>query len=176
VGDPQRLPVTSWLEAQGQGAAVPTAEPQERIVGTLVHRLFQFGDTQPAVTLLRPEERAMLPDVDAVAARAVEAWYAMRTRPDVTALLASGTRDYEVPFSMKVAAGEEHVILRGTIDCLVRRTDGVITVVEFKTGARRAAHEQQLAIYTRAVQRLFPAARVDSALIYAAGEPGAPTR
>ena len=61
--------------------------------GTLVHRLFQFGivpggvpdagEEAYALTLLKPEERATLEDVDATVAAAVAAWRAMHGREDV---------------------------------------------------------------------------------------------
>ena len=57
-------------------------------------------------------------------------------------------------------------MLRGTIDCLVQRPDGAVTVVEFKTGARRTVHERQLSIYRTRRGALFPASRVEGPLIY----------
>jgi ATP-dependent helicase/nuclease subunit A len=164
--DPERVAITRWLERNPLPGTVLMAEPQERLVGTLVHRLFQFGDAQPAMTLLRAEERAAVVDAEALVARAVAAWRAMRARPDVADLLASGAAQYEVPFSMRVEEGGRSLILRGTIDCLVRRSDGSIVVIEFKTGARRPAHDQQVQVYRRAVRVLFPGSPVEISLIY----------
>ena len=69
--------------------------------------------------------------------------------------------------SLRVRPDGVTLVLRGTIDCLVRRADGSMLVIEFKTGARRPVHEQQLDLYRRAAQALFPAARVEAALVYA---------
>ncbi len=103
---------------------------------------------------------------------AVTAWRAMHTREDVSALLASGSRLHEVPFSLLVeTASALHgagngLILRGTIDCLIRREDGSIVVVEFKSGAPRAFHQSQLDLYVEAARSLFPGTSVDGRLIY----------
>ena len=175
-----RLSVTASLaETPADAPSATAGGPQDVAVGTLVHRLFQFATTSalPAGAdqdaeatftrgLLRDEERAVLADVDDVVARAVEAWRAMRGRPEVAALLASGERLHEVPFSLRVASEHGARILRGTIDCLVRRADGSITVVEFKTGRRRMAHQQQLDVYVRAARTLFPEAAVEGILVY----------
>jgi ATP-dependent exoDNAse (exonuclease V) beta subunit len=99
----------------------------------------------------------------AVVDMAVDLWRAMRERPDVTALFAGGRALYEIPFSLLDAGAAR--ILRGTIDCVIQRTDGGVTVVEFKTGPRRPVHEQQLALYLRAAEQLFPGAAVDSRLV-----------
>jgi ATP-dependent exoDNAse (exonuclease V) beta subunit len=65
-------------------------------------------------------------------------------------------------------SGEETVIVRGMIDCLVRRPDGSIAILEFKTGKQRAWHQEQLALYVEAARRLFPAALVEGHVIYVA--------
>ncbi len=151
--------------------------------GTLVHRLFQFGivpggvpdagEEAYALTLLKPEERAALEDVEATVATAVAAWRAMHGREDVSALLASGSRLHEVPFSLLVetasalhGARNEPTVLRGTIDCLIRREDGSVVVVEFKSGTPRAFHQRQLDLYVEAARGLFPGTSVDGRLIY----------
>jgi ATP-dependent exoDNAse (exonuclease V) beta subunit len=106
-------------------------------------------------------------------AAAVAAWRSMRTRADVSALLASGSRLYEVPFSLLLeavsapqGAGSGPLVLRGTIDCLIRRDHGSVVVVEFKTGTPRAFHQRQLDLYVEAARGLFPGARVDGRLVY----------
>jgi ATP-dependent exoDNAse (exonuclease V) beta subunit len=143
------------------------------IVGRLVHRLFQFAGASAgveiaearirALAMLTNDERGAARDPGAVVDSAIELWRGMRERPDVAALFAGGRPLYEIPFSL--LDGGAARILRGTIDCLIQRDDGSVTVVEFKTGARRAVHEQQLAVYVRAARRLFPGAAVDSLLI-----------
>jgi ATP-dependent exoDNAse (exonuclease V) beta subunit len=109
-------------------------------------------------------EEAASADQEPVVEAAVGAWRAIRARPDVVALLESGRLHYEVPFSFHDP--ESATILRGTVDCLVQRPDGDVTVVEFKTGVRRTLHERQLSIYVRAAAALFPSSKVDGVLIY----------
>ena len=58
------------------------------------------------------------------------------------------------------------MILRGTIDCLIRRENGSVVVVEFKSGVPRAFHQSQLDLYVEAARRLFPAALVEGRLLY----------
>jgi RecB family endonuclease NucS len=48
----------------------------------------------------------------------------------------------------------------------VRRGDGAITILEFKTGRPRPEHQQQLELYAQAAKRLFPGAVVDGLLVY----------
>jgi ATP-dependent exoDNAse (exonuclease V) beta subunit len=152
----RRLPVTEWLrDSAGPEPLHAAGSAQDLIVGTLVHRLFQFadmphaddeaGDMAHARTLLAADERAAIEDVDATVTAAVDAWRSMRTRPDVSKLLASGQRLHEVPFSLLRAtgpAGDRSIVLRGTIDCLIRRPDGSIVVVEIKTGKPRGWHRR----------------------------------
>jgi ATP-dependent helicase/nuclease subunit A len=174
-----RIPVTRWLtEAAGTGQN-RAAGIRDLTIGTLVHRLFQFehppaGSAHPrdesahARALLRPEERAALEDVDATVAAALDAWRSMRARPDVAALLASGRRLTEVPFSLRApsGSGEGTVVLRGTIDCLIQRDDGSVVVVEFKSGRPRPLHQRQLDAYVDAARGLFPGVPVEGQLIY----------
>ena len=106
-------------------------------------------------------------DVDDAVRTAVEAWRQMRSRDEVRQILGAGALLHEVPFSMMVPTGEEETILRGTIDCLVHGVDGTVTVVEFKTGRRRAAHQLQLDVYVQATRALYPGATVQGVLLYA---------
>jgi ATP-dependent exoDNAse (exonuclease V) beta subunit len=179
AGGTERIPVTRWLTEAIDTDRHWTAGVCDRTIGTLVHRLFQFEPPSPrfandgeelahARTLLRPEERAGLEDVDTTVTAALEAWRSMRLRGDVAALLASGRRLNEVPFSLRVepTSGEGVAILRGTIDCLIQRDDGAVAVVEFKSGRRRPSHQQQLDLYVEAARRLFPGLPVEGHLIY----------
>jgi ATP-dependent helicase/nuclease subunit A len=144
------------------------------IAGRLVHRLFQFAhlmtgasaqaDETVARELLRPDERAVLADVDQVVGTAVASWRALREKGDVERMLREGTGQYEVPFSF--FDGPTASILRGTIDCLVLRPDGSVLVVELKTGGRQPEHDRQLAAYVAAAGALFPGARVEGILLY----------
>lgn len=153
------------------------AAPQESQLGTLVHRMFQFSESAAAAAergastafareLLRPEERATVEDPDQLAADAAQAWTVMRERQDVLDLMSGGERLYEVPFSMALTSNGETAVLRGTIDCLVRRADGSIAVVEFKTGRPRTLHQSQLDTYVEATEAAFPGSRVEGRLIY----------
>jgi ATP-dependent helicase/nuclease subunit A len=176
AGATVRIPVTQWLSAapEGEDAAEPGA-PQDVAVGTLVHRLFQFGDAAGpsaeeeaayARGLLRGDERAVVEDVDLVIRQALDVWHSMRRREDVAAVLAAGRRFYEVPFSLRVTNADGPYILRGTMDCLVQREDGSIVIVEFKTGRRRPAHQRQLDIYIEAARALYPGVPVEGLLVY----------
>jgi ATP-dependent helicase/nuclease subunit A len=177
---PVRISVSGWLE-EGRAAVRPVDGPaSDVVVGRLVHRLFQFAHRSvPAAgaavedvaalrararTLISAEERVSFEDPDAVIEQAIEAWSALNARPEVVGLLESGRPRYEVPFSFHDP--ESGRVLRGTIDCLVQQFDGSVTVAEFKTGAPRPAHDQQLSIYVRAAARLFPTANVRGLLIY----------
>jgi ATP-dependent helicase/nuclease subunit A len=158
------------------GGTADTVAEFEASAGRLVHRLFQFAGVAPssgdrraieafARGLLRADERAAIADVDALVRIAVDAWESIRRQPAVAALLASGERHFEVPFSA-ASAGDPSSVVRGTIDCLIERGDGTIVVVEFKTGAARGSHEQQLAMYVDAARRVFPDRVVEGRLIY----------
>ena len=125
-------------------------------------------DESRARVLIRPEERAGLSDLDSLVQTAARAWRTMRARPDVQELLGPGERLHEVPFSMSVMDDVgNRSILRGTIDCLVRRRDGRVTVVEIKTGQRRERHQRQLDTYVEATRALYPGVTVEGVLIYA---------
>jgi ATP-dependent helicase/nuclease subunit A len=169
-----------------------------RLLGSLVHRLFQAGaafadEGAPdalafAEQLLRPEERALVADSQALAADALHAWRRLRGRADVAALLAAGEPMYEVPFSLVLEEGgapDAHLraperaarsggqaerrapsIVRGSIDCLIRNADGSATVLEFKTGRPRPSHDRQLELYVRAARACLPDVTVEGKLIY----------
>ena len=119
-----------------------------------------------ARSLLDHEERSELADPDAIVDDALSAWHRLRGRSDVAAVLDSGERHHEVPFSLVTAVDGERVILRGSIDCVIGRRDGGMVVLEFKTGKPRAEHESQLALYVEAVRALYPSAAVEGRLIY----------
>ena len=176
-GGVERVPVTQALDADAtplRTTEFPT-NADEALVGTLVHRLFQFSAELPdlrvetiaglAGRLIRPEERATAANAGATLDRAISAWSSMRAQPGLDALLASGDRIHELPFSC-VSPEAPNRVLRGTIDCLVRSADGTITVIEFKTGAPSPAHQAQLDVYLEAARALFPGAAVAGRIIY----------
>jgi ATP-dependent helicase/nuclease subunit A len=181
VHDPDRTvrcSVTEWLEPNDEPQSGSLGDGQESTAGLLVHRLLQAGVTLDGLDamslaarareLVRPEERATSPDLESTVAAAIVAWQRIRSRPDVDRLLNSGQCLHEVPFSLRREVGGRSIVLRGTIDCLIQRNDGSILVVEFKTGRRRAVHEQQLAVYVAAARSLFPESSVEGQIIYPA--------
>jgi ATP-dependent helicase/nuclease subunit A len=173
AGQPVRTSVSRWLEDERPSVTAVSRPATDVVVGRLVHRLFQFAGAAPdddaglrarATALIAGGERALLEDPTAVADAAVNAWRAIRTRPDIVSLLGDGRPRYEVPFSFYDP--ESAQILRGTIDCVVQRPDGWVTVVEFKTGAPRPVHQRQLSLYVRAAECLFPSTKVNGLLVY----------
>jgi ATP-dependent helicase/nuclease subunit A len=169
---PPRTSVTRWLEGTDFTSRSGSAPTSDLLVGRLVHRLLQHSVADDhrvvdrAKALVTADEWVTVEDADRLIDSAVDAWRAIRIRPEVVALLDGGRPYYEVPFSLELEEEKSRTILRGTIDCLVQNADGEITIVEFKTGGRRALHEHQLSIYVRAAAILFPSSRVGGRLIY----------
>ena len=158
------------------GRAISPSDASSRLVGTLVHWLFEQLDSTAAA-----DERSLAArlrafagrvawwdgvDTDGAIREAVERFAAIRTRPALVRLLGSGERLHEVPFALR----RDGEIVQGTIDTLVRHGDAV-TVVELKTGRRAPEHAAQLALYVEAARALFPPpTRVDGVLVYADDE------
>jgi ATP-dependent helicase/nuclease subunit A len=152
------------------------SDPSSRLVGTLVHRLFEQLDVTAVAddTSLAAQLRAFAGggawsdavDLDAAVREAVARFVTIRSRPALARLLGSGARLHEVPFALR----RDGEIVQGTIDTLVRHGSDV-TVIELKTGRRAPEHEAQLALYLEAARALFPPpARVDGVLVYADDE------
>jgi ATP-dependent exoDNAse (exonuclease V) beta subunit len=184
------VPVTTLVASSPDDVAGTRTHGDESglLLGRLVHRLLQAGSDESEVDRLRVRARELLehdgtaePAVSGVTAeRAAGICAALRQRRDVLALL-NGDCLFEVPFSMKINGDGSPaddlcgahvptpapVIVRGSIDCLVRDGDGRVVVVEFKTGARQPQDEAQLALYIKAAKALFPSADVEGQLIYA---------
>jgi ATP-dependent helicase/nuclease subunit A len=154
------------------------SDSSSRLVGTLVHRLFQsLGFVPPTgapdartsvlrMLRLRPEEAAAaatLGTIGELADEVVEVYQALCGRPEIRALYLSGDRFHEVPFTMRL----DGAVLRGTIDCVIRDAAGRVTILEFKTGGARDEHQVQLDLYRRAAERMFPGATIDARLVYA---------
>jgi ATP-dependent exoDNAse (exonuclease V) beta subunit len=166
-------------DAAGDGApfdAGPLADDGEpaggRLVGRLVHRLLaRFPPGLPTdethvhgavQALVTDDERVQVADLEAAIARAVTLHRRIVSRPDVQALFADGTAAFEVPVSL----AQDGRVLRGTIDCLLRRPGGDLVVVEVKTGPPRPEHQRQLQAYLGAVQALGPGIRATGCLIH----------
>ena len=160
-----RISATEWVvDELGPDDAVGPPR-SEKLLGLLIHRLFESADDAEieadaaavatrALRLLRPDELGLLDRPEVFAAIAAELWLLARGRQDVIDALSGAERFYEVPFSMLLAVEGTSRVVRGTIDCLVRKGDGRATVVEFKTGCARDAHRRQLDLYVRAARAL----------------------
>jgi ATP-dependent exoDNAse (exonuclease V) beta subunit len=169
-----RVPATSISDRLG--LAMASHQPAEaastdRLVGTLVHRLFHRrldaaaddAELQSEVRrLIRAEEAIDVEDLDALVASAAAMYRRLRLQPEVAALLEAGQCHYEVPFSV-LEAGE---VVRGVIDCVVLGLSGEAVGLEFKTGQPRASHERQAEVYSRAVSAIFQRQRVEVKIIY----------
>ncbi len=180
--DLPRIAATEYARAEGASASASAlgvgnstfgtwhSAFSDRIVGTLVHRLFQASApaedlmalAERTRALLRPEERVQLEEESRTVDEAAALYHALASRADVVEALGSGSCEYEVPFALHVPGA----VVRGTVDCLVQRPDGSVFVVEFKTGRPQAEHQRQLEIYLAAVKALFPGAPVDGRVIY----------
>jgi ATP-dependent helicase/nuclease subunit A len=150
------------------------------ILGRVVHRMFQRslrGDAEDPVladaarALINDDERQAVGDRQAFARRAAAMFAGMWAKSEVRSALDGAECLYEVPVSFTrhdPIAGTGHAVLRGVIDCLARRPDGRVIVLDFKTGAKRQADERQLAAYVQAARHLFPGAPVEGLLVYPA--------
>ena len=69
-------------------------------------------------------------------------------------------------FEVPVSLAQDGRVLRGTIDCLIRRPDGALVVIEVKTGPPRPEHQRQLAAYLGAIQALGPGIRATGCLVH----------
>lgn len=147
----------------------------ERMVGTLVHRMFQrrldVGEQDDAalvrrgLMLLAAPETAELIDPPATVLEATRLYRAILADTEIAALLAGGETHYELPFSF-LPPEQPGVCLRGSVDCLVVGSDGLVTVLEFKTGRPRPEHQVQLDLYVRAVAAAFGTTRVEGRVCY----------
>jgi ATP-dependent exoDNAse (exonuclease V) beta subunit len=149
------------------------------LTGTLVHRLFERFSMSLATSdanrietelerLIRDEEIAEAGDVQRVFGQARDAYIALCGHARFAAAVGAGDVLFEVPFSARPASSR--AILRGTFDCLVKRRDGGVTVLELKTGRRAPEHAQQLEIYVAAARAMFPGTLVEGELVYAEPE------
>jgi ATP-dependent helicase/nuclease subunit A len=169
----ERETVSSILPPDEGAAGAVARESHGTTIGALVHRLIQ--STSPSAThmdvvdvaprLLRIGDGVSVAERQAVSARAVAILQSIKAQPGVADLLTEGQPLFEVPFSM--LSGDGRRVLRGTIDCIVRRPDESIAVLEFKTGRPQPAHDVQLCEYVRAAQAMYPATHVEGHLIYA---------
>jgi ATP-dependent helicase/nuclease subunit A len=143
------------------------------LVGLLVHRLLQrFGMTtivddgalaSTVETLLR-RERHVEAATDLETTRdTIARFRALREQSELRTEYEASDVFHEVPFSFFA----DGCIVRGAIDCLIRRTDGSVRILEFKTGRRRDEHQRQAELYRRAAAAVFPDASVAVDVVYA---------
>lgn len=153
------LPPSTDRGVSAAGGSV-TSRTEDRIAGTLVHRLLQWAGTRQPDTgewaeaydrLVRPEALVDVHDPVQLRHDVIRSAEALRNRTRLADLLAAGTCWYETPFSW-CPPDSPGVVVRGTIDCLVVGADGSLTVVEIKTGAPRPEHAAQLATYLEALR------------------------
>jgi ATP-dependent exoDNAse (exonuclease V) beta subunit len=168
-----RVALTAALrtDVASDGVEMET-EGDARIVGRVVHRLmrrFPPGSTvehetlqAAAASLIIPDERVALDDETNAVERAATLYRRLAGRRDVIAIFQDADPAFEVPFSMRDGAR----VVRGTIDCLLRRRDGGYLVVEIKTGPPRPEHTAQLDAYVRAVQCLSPGTDATGVLLH----------
>jgi RecB family exonuclease len=88
---------------------------------------------------------------------------ALRGHSELRTEYEAGDVFHEVPFSFFA----DGCIVRGAIDCLIRRADGSVRILEFKTGRRREEHQRQAELYRRAAAAVFPDAPVAVDVVYA---------
>jgi ATP-dependent exoDNAse (exonuclease V) beta subunit len=166
---------TAGAEAGSPPVVGRRASPgHDRLIGTLVHRLFQQGirpaDRQDAAAraaaLMRIEERVDVAEAAEVADAAAGLFLSLRNRRELQDALSAGTPVYEVPFSFK-PAGPDGPILRGVIDCLVVPAEGPPVILEFKTGEPRPEHAVQVERYAAAIREILGVDRVDMKILYA---------
>ncbi len=153
----------------------PPHSRHERLIGTLVHRLFQREPSPEldaaalaglAATLIGPEEMVDVAAPGTLFEEAAHLYQTFRLRSDVREALGGGECLYEVPFSYD-PPGRATERLRGVVDCLVLAPGGRATVVEFKTGVPRPEHLAQAQIYADAVSAALGTAPVAVRLLYA---------
>ncbi|MEO8071455.1 MAG: PD-(D/E)XK nuclease family protein, partial [Acidobacteriota bacterium] len=170
-------PTLAGMPARPARAADAERDHDERIVGTLVHRMLQRR-LDPAATddsllreagrLLRREQLVDVDDVHGLAREALRIYRSLRSHPELVAALGAGTCLYEVPFSYEPPdrPGER---VRGVVDCLVVAPDGRAVILEFKTGLPRPEHEAQAGLYAAAMSQALGQADVEVKIVYATG-------
>ena len=156
-----------------RGGPVVWSTRSARLVGTLVHRMFEHAGTLadgkpcgaggPAVLARASAGACRDAQIsDEVMPEALARFDAIARRPVVARLLASGRTVARGALRLAPAGRTRH----GTIDTLVIQ-DGVVTVVEIKTGRRAPEHERQLDAVPRSGSAAVPLPmRVDGVLVY----------
>jgi hypothetical protein len=152
-------------EAGGVTSGPPSVTPRAaaRAVGTLVHRAIAAGAlTATAAGRAVLADETVRGEPDASRAAVLDAIASLAGRPEVAALISGSHVQHEVPVSVRAPDG---TVIRAVVDMIVQRPDGVVTVVELKTGAPREADARQLAAYVEAIRALAPSLIVESRMI-----------
>jgi ATP-dependent helicase/nuclease subunit A len=187
--EPLAQPASSrWMSKRLPGARRPSVrQPQpddegvvdDRLAGILVHRLLQRrvdpadGERakREALALLTTADRVDLVDEEATVARALALFRSVWQDAELAELFGTGECHFEVPFSW-VDPDAPDVVVRGSVDCLVKRSDGALELLEFKTGSPRPEHDAQLELYLRAMRDAFPGVEVRGRVCYPSADPG----
>ena len=161
-------------------AVCDTPSITDGLRGRLIHRLVRrYQGHDVGITPLKKYARVLLselpdtgdfPDDEAVlsVAQLYKRFVALEGLPTF------GNDDYlwDVPFSysgsksIKGCNSEGSVFLRGTIDCLVRVSEGRLMVLMLKTTSPHPTHRQELDVYVEATCAMFPGATVDAQVVY----------
>ena len=164
-----------WIDVETELALPTLASPLKhdaRDRGTAMHRYFQFADHSAGrdLSTVRAELDRLLrhgqiaQDAAALVDAEQLAWFA--ATPIGRECAAAGTRcRREVPFvyAMPTIGGAEPMLIRGVIDCILERDDG-LALIDYKTdrpaepgdlAARVARYEMQLRCYALAAASIF---------------------
>ena len=153
---------------------------RQRLIGTIVHRLFQHRvevgaeadyitrtfsplallSTHTEVAAGEPDEWSALVD------EATRRYRRLRDNAELAAALGSGACYFEVPYS-HVDEGRGDEVVRGVLDCLIVSDRGTATVLEFKTGAPRPDHDAQAKRYQAAIRAILGQNDVEMKILYA---------
>jgi ATP-dependent helicase/nuclease subunit A len=169
-GTVTRASVATFAASSGVSSSHTETGRSDLAVGRLVHRLVQrFGvsdvDGKSLEAAAAAFVREGVPDEAAasqIVRTALSEFAALCAHPALTAHYESGDVFHEVPFVFST----DGQIFRGAIDCLIRRKDGSICVLEFKTGRRREEHVRQAELYRRAAAAVFPGCSIDVDILY----------
>ena len=162
--------LSTTVEAPAPTAVSSQADRSSSLLGTLVHRLLAYAqqrDERDAGELARVARQFIeggyeIEDAGDIVRRAVSLSLGVLSRPELMTLPKGAQMVFEVAYSRRLPGG---AVERGAIDCLVV-TDDSATVLEFKTGAPRDEHRDQLAAYVEAIGGHYADRRVEGRLVY----------
>jgi ATP-dependent exoDNAse (exonuclease V) beta subunit len=161
---------TTVVETPLPAAVSSQADRSSSLLGTLVHRLLAYAqqrDERDPGELARAARQFIeggheIEDAGDIVRRAVSLSLGVLSRPELMSLPEGTQMVFEVAYSRRLSGG---AVERGAIDCLIVTADSA-TVLEFKTGAPRDEHRDQLAAYVEAIRGAYHGRRVEGRLIY----------